>query len=201
MRIMNNKIILQINMSLVEIEQNLKLITDKNSVHSYLPLYDELLGKKKYTARNILEVGICFGGSVELFDKYFLNGTITALDILEERKLPDLLKNQNKIRMISGDAYSPFLFTSLFRGKKFDVILDDGPHTLESQIKFLTMYSMLLEEDGILIIEDIGDINYLEILKENTPPVLKPYIKTFDLRKNKNRFDDIVFAIDKSNSV
>lgn len=185
-------------MSLVDLEKDLKLITDKNTVHTYLPLYDELLGKKKYTARNVLELGIGFGGSVELFDKYFSNATITALDILEEKALPDLLKNQNKIRMISGDAYSPFLFTSLFRGKKFDVIIDDGPHTLESQIKFLTMYSMLLENDGILIIEDIADINYLEILKENTHPDLKPYIKTFDLRKNKNRYDNIVFCLDKS---
>jgi hypothetical protein len=188
-------------MSLVDIEKSLSLITDKNTTHSYLPLYDELLCRKKFSCRNMLEVGVCFGGSVELFDKYFPNGTITALDILEERKLPDLLRNQNKIRLISGDAYSPFFFSALFRGKKFDVVLDDGPHTLESQIKFLTMYSMLLEEDGILIIEDVGDINYLEILKENTPPNLKPFIKTFDLRKNKGRFDDIVFVIDKSNSV
>jgi hypothetical protein len=60
---------------------------------------------------------------------------------------------------------------------------------------------MLLEDDGILIIEDVGDINYLEILKENTPPNLQPFIKTYDLRKNKGRFDDIVFVIDKSNSV
>lgn len=188
-------------MSLVELEKELKLITDKNTAHSYLSLYDELLCRKKFTCRNMLEVGICYGGSIELWDKYFPNGTITAIDILEERKLPDLLKNQNKIRLISGDAYSPFLFTSLFRGKKFDFVIDDGSHTLESQIKFLTMYSMLLEDDGILIIEDIQDINYLEILKENTHSDLKPYIKTFDLRKNKNRYDDIVFCIDKSNSV
>lgn len=188
-------------MSLVELEKDLKLITDKNTTHSYLPLYDELLCKKKFTCRNMLEVGICFGGSVELWDKYFPNGTVTALDILKEEVLPDLLKNQNKIRMISGDAYSPFLFSSLFRGKKFDFLIDDGCHKLENQIKFLTMYSMLMEDDGILIIEDVGDINYFEILKENTPPNLQPYIKTFDLRKNKGRFDDLVFVIDKSNSV
>lgn len=187
--------------SLVELEKELKLITDKNTVHSYLPLYDELLCRKRFTCRNMLEVGICFGGSVELFDKYFPNGTITALDTLPEKALPDILKNQNKIRMISGDAYSPFFFSALFRGKKFDVVLDDGPHTLESQIKFLTMYSMLLEEDGILIIEDVGDINYLEILKNNTPPNLQPFIKTFDLRNKKGRYDDILFVIDKSNSV
>jgi len=199
MRIINNKIILQINMSLVELENDLKLITDKNTIHSYLPLYDELLCRKKFTCRNMLELGICYGGSIELWDKYFPNATITGLDILADNKLPQSAFNENKVKLISGDAYSPFLFTSLFRSKKFDFIIDDGPHTLESQIKFLTMYSMLLEEDGILIIEDVQNIHYLEILKENTHPNLKPYIKTFDLRSNKNRYDDIVFVIDKSN--
>ena len=199
MRIINNKIILQINMSLVELENDLKLITDKNTIHSYLPLYDELLCRKKFTCRNMLELGICYGGSIELWDKYFPNATITGLDILADNKLPQSAFNENKVKLISGDAYSPFLFTSLFRGKKFDFIIDDGPHTLESQIKFLTMYSMLLKEDGILIIEDVQNIHYLEILKENTHPNLKPYIKTFDLRSNKNRYDDIVFVIDKSN--
>jgi hypothetical protein len=199
MRIINNKIILQINMSLVELEKDLKLITDKNTIHSYLPLYDELLCRKKFTCRNMLELGICYGGSIELWDKYFPNATITGLDILADNKLPQSAFNENKVKLISGDAYSPFLFTSLFRGKKFDFIIDDGPHTLESQIKFLTMYSMLLKEDGILIIEDVQNIHYLEILKENTHPNLKPYIKTFDLRSNKNRYDDIVFVIDKSN--
>jgi hypothetical protein len=188
-------------MSLVELEKDLKLITDKASIHSYLPLYDELLCRKKFSCRNMLELGINYGGSIELWDKYFPNAMVYGLDILPEKALPELLKNQNKIRMISGDAYSPFLFTSLFRGKKYDFIIDDGPHTLESQIKFLTMYSMLLEDDGILIIEDIQNIHYLEILKENTHPDLKPFIKTFDLRKNKGRYDDIVFCIDKSNSV
>jgi hypothetical protein len=183
--------------TLVEIEKDLKFITDKNSTHSYLPLYDELLGKKKETATDVLEIGICFSGSVELFDKYFPNATITALDILADDKLPQSAYNENKVKLISGDAYSPFLFTSLFRGKTYDILLDDGPHTLESQLKFLTMYSMLMKPNGILIIEDIQNIHYLEILKENTHPDLKPFIKTFDLRKNKGRYDDLVFAIIK----
>jgi cephalosporin hydroxylase len=185
-------------MSLVELEKELKLVTDKNSCHSYLPLYDELLCRKRFTARNVLEVGICFGGSIELWDKYFPNAMIYAMDILPEPKLPDLLKSENKIRMISGDAYCPAFTRKLFSGKKFDFMIDDGPHTLQSQLNFLMMYSQWLENDGILIIEDIQDIHYLEILKANTPDDLKPYIKTFDLRKNKGRYDDIVFAIDKS---
>ena len=187
--------------TLVELEKDLKLITDKNSVHSYLPLYDELLGKKKYTARNVLEVGVNFAGSIELWDKYFPNAMIYGLDILPYKSLPELVKNQNKIRLIECDAYCPFMFSALFRGKTFDILLDDGPHTLVSQIKFLTMYSLLMAPNGILIIEDVANIDYFEILKENTPEHLQPYIKTFDLRKNKNRYDDLVFVLDKSNSV
>jgi hypothetical protein len=185
-------------MSLVELEKELKLITDKNTVHSYLPVYDELLCRKRFTCRNMLEVGICYGGSIELWDKYFSNATVYAMDILPESRLPELLKGENKIRMISGDAYCPAFTRKIFGKKKFDFIIDDGPHTLHSQLNFLMMYSQWLEEDGILIIEDIQDIHYLEILKENTPDDLKPYIKTFDLRKNKGRYDDIVFCIDKS---
>ena len=32
-----------------------------------------------------------------------------------------------------------------------------------------------------------------------TPESLKPYIKTYDLRNNKGRYDDIVFTINKIN--
>ena len=34
-------------------------------------------------------------------------------------------------------------------------------------------------------------------IKNKTPPHLKQYIKTYDLRKNKGQYDDIVFTIDK----
>ena len=43
-------------MSLVSLIDNTE--TDKNTVHSYLDLYEALLSPKKDTARNILEVGI-----------------------------------------------------------------------------------------------------------------------------------------------
>ena len=39
--------------------------TDTNTRHSYLPLYQKLLAYKKETAKNVLEVGICW---VEVYD-------------------------------------------------------------------------------------------------------------------------------------
>ena len=78
-------------------------------------------------------------------------------------------------------------------------MLDDGPHTIESMKQFINLYSQIMTDDGILIIEDVKSLAWLEILKNEVPEHLKQYIKTYDLRRNKRRFDDIVFTIDKLN--
>ena len=44
--------------------------TDKNTVHSYLPLNETLLIKKKET---FLEIGIQYGGSIKLWSKFCFN--------------------------------------------------------------------------------------------------------------------------------
>jgi hypothetical protein len=90
-----------------------------------------------------------------------------------------------------------FKSTFLDEGIKFDFMLDDGPHTIESMIQFIRLYSHLLTEDGILIIEDVQEIFWLDILRNYVPDELKQYVKTYDLRENKGRYDDIVFTIDK----
>lgn len=78
-------------------------------------------------------------------------------------------------------------------------MLDDGPHTLESMKQFINLYSKLMTDDGILIIEDVQSIKWINILINELPEHLKQFVKVFDLRRNKNRYDDIVFTIDKSN--
>lgn len=175
--------------------------TDKDTTHSYLNLYHILLSYKRLTAKNILEIGIYYGGSIKLWADYFTNATIYALDIMPIEYVWDELKNKNNIILhTSTDAYDEeyFNYTLLQKNIKFDMILDDGPHTLESMKIFIKLYSQLLTDDGILIIEDVQSIDWLQYLIDSTPDKLKQYIKTYDLRENKNRYDDIVFTIDKS---
>jgi len=57
-----------------------------------------------------------------------------------------------------------------------------------------------MTEDGILIIEDVQSWDWIETLKNQVPEHLKRFIKVYDLRPNKNRYDDIVFTIDKYNT-
>ena len=55
-----------------------------------------------------------------------------------------------------------------------------------------------MADDGILIIEDIQHMSWIDILIREVPDTLKEYIHYYDLRFNKSRFDDIVFTINKS---
>ena len=78
-------------------------------------------------------------------------------------------------------------------------MLDDGPHTLESMQQFIRLYSNIMTNDGILIIEDVQSMDWLDVLTNTVPEHLKQYIKIYDLREVKGRYDDIVFTIDKLN--
>jgi len=180
--------------------------TDKNTTHSYLSLYNQLLINKKITAKNVLEIGIGDfgeknGGSIKLWKDFFTNATIYGIDILPSNRVMDeLLNNSRVILYTSTDGYNETFFKTQFLEKniKFDFLLDDGPHTLESMKMFIKLYSQVMTDDGILIIEDIQSWDWIDILKNEVPEFLKQFIKIYDLRSNKNRYDDIVFTINKS---
>jgi cephalosporin hydroxylase len=182
-------------MSLIDLVDNSK--TDKNTIHSYLELYEKILISKKDTAKNILEIGIYAGGSIKLWHDYFINADIYGLDICFE-KCDDEIKNKERIMLSCSDAYNDNVFKTHLLNKniKYDMILDDGPHTLESMIQCIKLYSQLLTTDGILIIEDVQDVSWIEILYNAVPEHLKQFVKVYDLRSNKNRYDDLVFTID-----
>ena len=192
-------------MSLEEIVNN--SLTDKNTGHSYLPLYQTLLEKKKHTAQNVLEVGIGNfgpknGGSIQLWRDFFTNATIYGLDILPiDRVIDELLTDDRVVLYTSIDAYDENFFKLNFLNEniKCDFMLDDGPHTLESMLQFIKLYSQIMTDDGILIIEDVQSFDWIEPLKAAVPEHLKPFIKIYDLRHIKGRYDDIVFTIDKFN--
>ena len=78
-------------------------------------------------------------------------------------------------------------------------MLDDGPHTLESMKQFIKLYLQIMTDDGILIIEDVESWDWIDTLKNEVPENLKQFIKIYDLRSIKNRYDDIVFTIDQLN--
>ena len=95
------------------------------------------------------------------------------------------MKDNNRIILYTSiDAYDDEFFNKSFVDKnmEFDIVIDDGPHTLESMIQFIKLYSQIIKKDGILVIEDIQYWDWIEILKNEVPDNLKNYIKVYDLR-------------------
>ena len=175
--------------------------TDKNTCHSYLTTYEKLLCKKKESAKNILEIGICKGGSIQLWHDYFTNANIYAMDIMHINDVYDKIKNNDRISlMTSTNAYDEKVIKENFidNNIKFDMILDDGPHTLESMCFTAKHYSQLLTDDGILIIEDVQSMDWLKDIFESFTKELLTKVEFIDLRSNKNQYDDILIILDKS---
>jgi len=178
-------------------------LTDKNTTHCYIEIYEKLFEKKKYDSNVILEIGIGDlykknGGSIKLWRDYFPNSTIYGLDIRDIRHVNDEIINKDRINLYtSTNAYDKNFIEKEFINKniKFDILIDDGPHALDSMIFFIKNYLPLLKEDGIFVIEDIPDINWVSKLQENVPEEYKNKCKVFDLREKKKRYDDILFCI------
>ncbi len=166
-------------------------ITDKNTRHSYIEVYQPLFEKFENDHINILEIGIWEGGSIKLWADYFKNASVHACDI---NNPPDWLKTySDRITFHIGDAYSQVDFGST----KFSIMIDDGPHTLDSMKYFAKYYSEMLTDDGILVIEDVRDINWFEEIRDSFPEELRSCVELIDRREVKNRHDDVLIVLNK----
>jgi 23S rRNA U2552 (ribose-2'-O)-methylase RlmE/FtsJ len=130
--------------------------------HNYTEIYNNILKYYKNKKNNILEIGIKLGGSLKMWKEYFKYSNIYGIDI----DTSQIKINLDNCTILNGNAYDEDIITKLFINTKFDIIIDDGSHVLDDQIKCLNIYSNLLNDDGILIIEDISSINNAkEIIK------------------------------------
>lgn len=166
--------------------------TDKNTYHSYIDsFYDNEFKRYKNKKINLLEIGIDLGGSIVLWNLFFSEANIYAIDERSAVFPEDIINNVN---YIFKDAYDLDLINTL---PDFDIIIDDGPHTLESQTFCIKNYLKKLKTGGVLIIEDVQKIEHFSILKQSVPEELKENIECVDLRSIKNRDDDLLLVIRK----
>lgn len=176
--------------------QELSLKTDKNFVHNTIHIYQSLFEPIRDNVFNFLEIGINEGNSHRMWRDYFHNAHIYGLDI---DNFCGGMENEERITVQFCDAYSLETVESL-KSIKFDVIIDDGPHTLQSQKFAAAYYSLLLNTNGILIIEDIPNPIWFKELTESLPFYLQDYSYGIDRRyaAPKSWFhDELLFVVDK----
>jgi spermidine synthase len=177
--------------TLSEISKKYNHLTDKNTTHSYIDsVYSKLFYDIKDSCQNVLEIGINHGGSIRLWREYFHNAMIYGVDVKDIINFSD-----PRIKLFKHDAYDINFVKTL--PDNFDLIIDDGPHTLESMKKFLQYYQYKLSNNGILIIEDIQRMSWVQVLKNYISPEYLRYSTVYNLRRVKRRWDDVLLVIDK----
>lgn len=171
--------------------------TDKFNLGYVDTFYQNHFESRQTTTQTVLEVGIYGGDSILLWHDYFPNAKVYGLDI-EPR--PNRIEFHNPserlVLMDQVDAYSPQTIETLkqMEPSGFDIVIDDGPHTLDSMIFYVMNYLPLVKKGGIFVLEDIIDLSWTPILCQLADLTLQnfaPHSKRFkyDMRgKQKTQF-------------
>lgn len=140
-------------------------LTDKGSIHGYLKYYEEMFARFRDKEINIFEVGYQYGGSCELWRRYFPLAQIRSIDIRVWEPTADrfTLNLQNKwivpgerVKFDLVDIHN--LPVDYFSDFPIDIAIDDGSHAIDDQVYFIWLVYPRLRPGGLLIIEDIQDV-------------------------------------------
>jgi cephalosporin hydroxylase len=160
---------------------------DKGTAHSYIPEYEKLLFPYKNKAINMLEIGVAYGESLELWYEYFPQGKIYGVDIHDKEIKPYLSDPRFKIWI--NDATKPE-FVEVLGDLTFDIIIDDGSHHLDHQLESFNLLKHKINKGGVYIIEDVENLDLvIPFFKD-----LHDNIEIIDLREQKQRYDDVLIA-------
>ena len=129
----------------------------KRGIHRwehYLDIYDKHF--KKFINKNpvILEIGLGRGGSLDMWNYYFDNKcTIYGIDINNIAKHFE----QNNIKISIGNQESPEFWINFFKENDiyFDIIIDDGGHTMKQQIITYEHVIDRITDNGVYLCEDL----------------------------------------------
>jgi hypothetical protein len=125
--------------------------SDKSWYHKYDKVYPDFLERFRNESFNLFEIGIEAGGSFKLWQEYFPYARIYGMDI------GVAFKNERGEVFIGDQSKKEDLERIANTIKdKCKVIIDDGSHVAEHQLKtFYYFFENLLDYGGVYIIEDI----------------------------------------------
>jgi hypothetical protein len=143
----------------LNIFSNPKYGTDKGEPKSYIDkFYQDKFEPLRNLRINLIEIGVRSGASMKLWKEFFSQANIIGIDNLSDFNDNQTPINQNWISegvtFINGDAYSQEIVDNI-QGK-IDILIDDGPHSIQSHIDLLKLYIPKMNKGGSIIIEDIS---------------------------------------------
>jgi hypothetical protein len=181
-------------MTLSEYYDSLESKTDKGTIHNYINgYYNNEFTPKRNQPLTLLELGLAGGASIKLWDGWFTNSKLIGIDIDDE--CMNLFSDKSNIIIQTRDGYCEDTLNE-WSDNIFDYIIEDGPHTVESQIFTVKYWIDKIKSGGKLIMEDIQSTENLNSIIEHIDKSKASY-HIFDLRNDKGRYDDIIIELTK----
>lgn len=149
--------------------------TDKaRDDHKFVDLYGMMLDPIRKRARNVTEIGIAYGLSLEIWNAFFPNADIWGIDLALSPIVKRRLRGKSRIHLLTADSTDCKMISELgFANESMDVIVDDGPHWAEANEKLLSCMWPTLRPGGFYFIEDVqtgtGDDRLMRKFQRGTP--------------------------------
>ncbi len=153
----------------------------------FLQAYSDHLSQYYNNNISLLEIGVQGGDSLLLWKELLPDAQITGLDILPSCKQYE----GNGIAVVIGDQTDISLLNSL---GSFDIVIDDGGHTMnQQQVAFKTLFPKL-NKGGLYVIEDLHTSFWPDFLDSNvkTTDYLKELTDTLHEDANNQRLEGTI---------
>lgn len=118
----------------------------------YFAIYDRHLAPYRGGVARLLEIGVGRGGSLDMWERYLGPAAIlVGIDIDEKAAL---LAGSHRTVVIGDQANRDFLGSIVEQHGPFDIIIDDGGHTMEQQVTSIETLFPTLADGGVYLVED-----------------------------------------------
>ena len=161
----------------------------------YFPIYDRHLARFRGTRVRLLEIGVYRGGGLEML-RHYLGDDAQLVGIDIDPTVSSSLADRYPIEI--GDQADPEFLTAVAeRHGPFDIVIDDGGHTMRQQIVSVETLFPVVADGGVYLVEDVHTSYWAEFADPSAPT------GTF-VSWAKDRLDDLNahhFSLDASLSV
>lgn len=132
--------------------------TDKaNPDHSfagqnYLHIYERYFERLRRESFTLLEIGVLYGHSLNLWAEYFPHAEIWGMDVDITKAVP----NSDRIHLHRGDQFNPdHLDELVMKAGQFRIVIDDGSHITSHLLASFHHLAPCLDLGGFYCWEDM----------------------------------------------
>jgi hypothetical protein len=183
-----------------------KLTLNADKWDPYFDVYETHFSKYRGKSPNVVEVGVWKGGSIQMWEHYFGEGSkIHGIDI--NPNIMDFVPHmRDDTKLVVGDQQSrEFWKKFLSEVKDIDVFIEDGGHSMQQQIvtfeevfPTLKLGSVFLCEDTHTSYEEVGGdqgyrnpLSFMEYAKSIADYLNNGHIRSGLGRSDMMKFDEL----------